>query len=93
VAGNPKDLIDDIYHVLNAVHCDVYANGEEKRADYAGLLRTINTNVALYHGEIPTGQWLDVRLKSFLNGVSLTGIDNSEIARAKTPAPFATRNH
>ena len=54
----PKDLFDDIYHVLNSVHCDVYATGEKRQAEYARLLLTASTSVAIYAGQTPIDQWL-----------------------------------
>jgi hypothetical protein len=54
----PKDLFDDIYHVLNSVHCDVYATEEKKQAEYAGLLLTAHTTVAIYDRQIPIDLWL-----------------------------------
>jgi hypothetical protein len=52
----PKDLIDDMYHVLNAVYCDVYATAERKQAEYAHLLLTSNTKVAVYDGKTSVAQ-------------------------------------
>jgi hypothetical protein len=46
----PKDLIDDMYHVLNAVYCDVYATREEGQAEYAQLILSPKTKVAIYAG-------------------------------------------
>lgn len=54
----PKDLFDDIYHVLNSVHCDVYATEEKGQMEYAKLLLTANTRVAIYPGQTPIDQWL-----------------------------------
>jgi hypothetical protein len=54
----PRDLIDDIYHVLNAAHCDVYATAESRQAEYAGLLLTADTSVAIYDGVTPVDRWL-----------------------------------
>jgi hypothetical protein len=54
----PKDLIDDMYHVLNAVHCDVYATSEEGQADYAPFILTPNTRVAIY-SDGPIDQWIE----------------------------------
>ena len=54
----PKDLIDDMYQVLNAVYCDAYATREEGQAEYAPLLLTSKTKVAIYsHG--PVDQWIE----------------------------------
>jgi hypothetical protein len=57
--SNPKDLIDDIYHVLNSVHCGVYASEEGKQLEYAELLLTANTRVAIYDGQTPVDSWLE----------------------------------
>jgi hypothetical protein len=54
----PGDLFDDIYHVLNSIHCDVYATEEKKQAEYAGLLLTAHTSVAIYDGKKPLDLWL-----------------------------------
>jgi len=56
--SNPRDLFDDIYHVLNAVYCDVYATKEQRHAEYAGLLLTASTKVAIYKHQIPLADWL-----------------------------------
>ncbi len=56
--SNPSDLVDDMYHVLNSVYCDVYVTAEEKQQDYAGLLLTAHTKVAIYNWQMPVGQWL-----------------------------------
>lgn len=56
--SNPKDLIDDVYHVLNSVHCGVYATEEKRQAEYAGLLLSPNTRVAIYDGRAPIDRWL-----------------------------------
>jgi hypothetical protein len=55
----PKDVIDDIYHILNSVYCDIYATGEAKQAEYAHLLRAPNTRVATYDRSIPVDEWLE----------------------------------
>jgi hypothetical protein len=54
----PKDLIDDMYHVLNAVYCDVYATREQGQAEYAPLILTPNTKVAIYSSG-PVDQWIE----------------------------------
>ncbi len=54
----PKDLFDDMYHVLNAIYCDVYATKEPSHAQYAGLLLTADTKVAVYDGNTPVGEWI-----------------------------------
>jgi hypothetical protein len=54
----PSDLFDDMYHVLNSAHCDVYATGEAGQWEYAQLLLTASTRVAIYDGQTPIDQWL-----------------------------------
>jgi len=54
----PKDLFDDIYHVLNSVHCDIYTTEEKKQTEYAGMLLITHTRVAIYDGERPLDLWL-----------------------------------
>lgn len=54
----PGDLLDDMYHVLNSVHCDIYATEERKQVEYAGLLLTASTSVAIYDGQAPIDSWL-----------------------------------
>jgi hypothetical protein len=57
--SNPRDLFDDMYHVLNGIYCDVYATKEPGHARYAGLLLTRNTKIAIYDGQAPLGQWIE----------------------------------
>jgi hypothetical protein len=57
--SNPKDLIDDIYHVLNAVYCDIYATGNIKQEEYARLLLTSNTKVVVRPNSVPVEQWIE----------------------------------
>jgi hypothetical protein len=56
--SNPSDLFDDMYHVLNAVYCDVYATRERRHAQYAGLLLAGDTRVAIYEAGTPVGDWI-----------------------------------
>lgn len=56
--SNPKDLPDDMYHVLNASYCDVYATAEGGQAKYASLLLNGWTKVALYDDQSPVNSWL-----------------------------------
>jgi hypothetical protein len=53
-----KDLLDDTFHVLNSVHCDVYATQEKRQEEYAGLLLTASTRVAIYDSQTPLDRWL-----------------------------------
>jgi hypothetical protein len=57
--SNPKDLLDDMQHVLNSVYCDVYATKEVKQLEYAKLLLRSSTTVAIYDGATPIDRWLD----------------------------------
>jgi hypothetical protein len=56
--SNPKDLFDDMYHVLNAIYCDVYATKERRHGQYAELLLTTHTRVAIYDGHTPLNSWI-----------------------------------
>lgn len=56
--SNPADLIDDVLHVLQSIYCDIYATAEPKQAEYAGLILTPNTTVAIFDRSIPVDQWL-----------------------------------
>jgi hypothetical protein len=57
--SNRKDLVDDMYHVLNAIYCDAYATKERGHAEYAGMLLTAETRVAIYDGQQPVGKWIE----------------------------------
>jgi hypothetical protein len=54
----PKDLIDDMYHILNAVYCDVYATKEKGQAEYAPFILPPKTKVAIYSGG-PVDNWIE----------------------------------
>jgi hypothetical protein len=57
--SNPKDLIDDMYHVLNATYCEVYATAESGQTEYARLLLTDKTKIAIYEdGQESLEEWL-----------------------------------
>lgn len=56
--SNPRDLLDDMYHVLNAAYCDVYATAEARQMKYAPLLLTRWTRPAAYDGGTPLADWL-----------------------------------
>jgi hypothetical protein len=45
--SNRGDLLDDLYHVLNASYCDVYATAEVKQSQYTGLILH-STRTAIY---------------------------------------------
>jgi len=57
--SNPKDLLDDMFHVLNAIYCDVYATKENGQADYARFLLTSRTRVVIYDGRVGVDHWLE----------------------------------
>jgi hypothetical protein len=57
--SNPKDLYDDMYHVMGAIYCDAYVTKEPAQAEYAHLLLTPNTSVHIYKPETPVDQWLE----------------------------------
>jgi hypothetical protein len=55
----PTDLIDDAYHVVNAVYCHIYATEEDGQTEYASLLLTPATTVAVYPGDgVALEDWL-----------------------------------
>jgi hypothetical protein len=57
--SNPRDLMDDILHVLQAIYCGLYLTEEPKQNQYAHMLLTPATRVAIYdHVEI-VGKWLE----------------------------------
>ena len=57
--SNPKDLYDDMYHVLGAIYCDAYATKEPAQTEYAYLLLTPATSVHIYADEVPIDRWLE----------------------------------
>jgi hypothetical protein len=54
----PKDLVDDVYHVLNASYCDMYATADPKQK-YARLLLTSNTQVSIWSRDNCVDDWLE----------------------------------
>jgi len=56
--SNPKDLYDDMFHVLSAIYCDAYVTKEPAQAKYAHLLLTQDTTVRVYTPGIPIDEWL-----------------------------------
>ena len=56
--SNPKDLVDDMYHVLNASYCAIYATAEASQVQYATLLLHSSTQIAVYDDKIPIDEWL-----------------------------------
>jgi hypothetical protein len=56
--SNPRDLVDDMYHVLNASYADVYATGEGGQKDYASLLLSQRTRPEFYDDCTNLAEWL-----------------------------------
>lgn len=56
--SNPKDLLDDMLHVLQAVYSDIYVTEEAGQLDYAALLLPPSVKVAIYDKTTPIDQWL-----------------------------------
>ena len=56
--SNPRDLLDDMYHVLNAAYCDVYATADAGQMKYAPLLLNRWTRPENYDGTTPLADWL-----------------------------------
>lgn len=56
--SNPKDLVDDLYHVLNSSYCCFYATAEPKQAQYASLILSQWTRVAVYDDHTAIDAWL-----------------------------------
>jgi hypothetical protein len=54
----PKDLADDLYHVLNSSYCAIYATAEPRQAKYASLVLSEHTRVAIYTERIPVDAWV-----------------------------------
>lgn len=52
------DLIDDMYHVLNAAYCRFYATAEGNQAEYAVHLLSDRTRVVIYDDGGSVGDWL-----------------------------------
>jgi hypothetical protein len=56
--SNPRDLIDDMYHVLNATYTDVYATAEDGQKEYASLLLGHWTRPEFYDESTKLADWL-----------------------------------
>lgn len=56
--SNPRDLTDDMYHVLNASYCDLYATREKGQTEYASLLLPSSTKVAVWDARAGIDEWL-----------------------------------
>jgi hypothetical protein len=60
--SNPADLVDDMLHVLQAIYSDFDVTGEGKLTEYASLLLSPRTKVAIYDLKTPIDQWLLILL-------------------------------
>lgn len=56
--STPRDLADDLYHVLNASYCDVYATADTGQMKYAPLILSRWTRPAIYDASKPLADWL-----------------------------------
>jgi hypothetical protein len=56
--SNPKDLLDDMLHVLQAVYSDIYVTEEAGQLDYAALLLPPSVKVAICDKTTPIDQCL-----------------------------------
>lgn len=56
--SNPKDLVDDLYHVLNSSYCSFYVTAEPKQGEYASLMLSQWTHVGIYDDQTPINAWL-----------------------------------
>jgi hypothetical protein len=56
--SNPRDLPNDVYHVLNAAYCDVYATADAGQKEYVALLLSQWTRPAIYDGSTSLADWL-----------------------------------
>jgi hypothetical protein len=56
--SNPRDLTEDLQHVLSASYCDIYATSEPGQFEYAGLLLSNGNRLALYDKQVPVDSWL-----------------------------------
>jgi hypothetical protein len=54
----PKDVYFDSNHILNANYADVYATKELGQLEYAELLLTPSTRIAICGGDRPVEHWL-----------------------------------
>jgi hypothetical protein len=57
-----RDVPDDLFHVVNAAYCDVYATKERRQGRYAALVLT-GTSVAIYDGVPPLQEWLRTMMR------------------------------
>lgn len=56
--SNPRDLPDDVYHVLNAAYCDVNATADSGQKEYVALLLSRWTRPAVFDGNTSLADWL-----------------------------------
>ena len=56
--SNPPDLLDDMYHVLSAPYCDIYATEEIKQKEYACTILQGPTQVHIYQRGERLDDWL-----------------------------------
>jgi hypothetical protein len=56
--SNPRDLVDDLYHVLNSSYCSFYITAEPKQTEYASLMLSQWTRAAIYDDKTPIDAWL-----------------------------------
>jgi hypothetical protein len=63
-----KDIYFDSNHILNANYADMYATKESKQMEYARLLLTPSTRIAIYDGVQDIEQWLVEQAASNLIG-------------------------
>ena len=56
--SNPKDLLDDLYHILNSSYCSFHVTAEPRQAEYACLMLSQWTRVAIYDDHTPIDAWL-----------------------------------
>jgi hypothetical protein len=53
-----RDLVPDLYHVLQANYCCVYVTAEKAQSRYAQLVLTNSTQIAIYDKAAPIDTWL-----------------------------------
>jgi hypothetical protein len=57
-SSNPKDLLDDMYHVCNAAYCHIYLSAERQQTEYASNLLQNGTQIYIYERSHPLDEWL-----------------------------------
>lgn len=63
--SNRLDLMDDMLHVLQAVYSDLYVTEDRKQTQFASLLLTSKTRVAIYSRAVPIDEWLLALIRGF----------------------------